>query len=241
MDHRKISRVMTPVGQVVSVPVDAAYKDIAEVLEDHAVSAVPVTDADGRVVGVVSESDLLTKEARLEPAPGGAHRLPFAQRADRREEDKAAATTAGELMTAPPLTIGAHQDVVEAARMMADKHVKRLIVTDAEGRLRGVVSRHDVLKVFTRTDEEIRREVSEDVLSGMFWIDPAVMDVQVENGIVRLRGRLPTWGQVELVCATVRRVDGVVAVANEIAYDHDDSRTSARAIGPLGIFYRPVP
>jgi CBS domain-containing protein len=137
------------------------------------------------------------------------------------------------------VTIGAHEDVVQAARMMADRHVKRLVVTDAHGRLQGVVSRRDVLKVFARPDEDIRQEVAEDVIRGMFWIDPATMDISVEAGVVRVCGRVDTWGQAELICGMVRRTDGVVAVTNELEFDHDDSHSGTRSTGPLGIFQRP--
>jgi CBS domain-containing protein len=225
MDHRKISSVMTPAEQVVTVPVGAGFKDIARLLGEHGVSAVPVVDAEQHVIGVVSEDDLLAKESHLESPPEDTRGFPFSGHAERRALRKAAGTTALDLMTAPPVTIGAHEDVVRAARMMADRHVNRLVVTDARGRLQGVVSRRDVLKVFARSDEEILREVTEDVIHGMFQIDPATMDIGVEGGVVRLRGRVETWGQAELICGTVRRVDGVVAVANEIEFDHDDSNS----------------
>lgn len=216
MDHRKISSVMTPAERVVTVPVDAPFKEIAEALAGHRVGAVPVVDAEQRVVGVVSEGDLLAKEARLETAPEDGLGLLFQHGEERREMHKAAATTALDLMTTPPVTIGAHQDVVEAARLMADEHVKRLFVTDSEGRLRGVVSRHDVLKVFTRADEDIRRDIVEDVLHGMFRLDPGEMDVRVEDGVVTLRGSVATEDRAELIRGTVRRTDGVVAVVDEI-------------------------
>lgn len=238
MDHRKVSSVMTPAERVVSVPVDAGYKDIAGLLGEHGISAVPVLDADGRVIGVVSEDDLLAKESHLESPPEDSHGFAFAGHAERRAQRKASATTAYELMTRPPVTIGAHQDVVQAARMMAERHVRRLIVTDARGGLQGVVSRRDVLKVFARTDEEIRREVVEDVVRDMFWIDPAAVSVSVEHGIVHLRGHLENWGQAELMCGMVRRTDGVVAVRNEIEFDNGP-RSHPRSIGPLGIFQRP--
>ncbi|GAA1971282.1 CBS domain-containing protein [Catenulispora subtropica] len=230
--------VMTPAERVVSVQVDAGYKDIATLLGEHGVSAAPVLDADGHVVGVVSEEDLLAKESRVESGEPGRHENPFAGRAKRRVLHKAAGITASELMTKPPVTIGAHEDVVQAARMMVDRHVKRLVVTDARGGLRGVISRRDVLKVFARSDEAIRSEIVEDVVRGTFWINPATMDIRVEDGVVRLRGHMETWGEAEAICGMVRRTDGVVAVVNEISYDHDDSRPEARKTGPFGIFRR---
>lgn len=236
MDHRKISSVMTPAEDVVSVQLHAGYKEIAEAIEERGVSAVPVVDDKMHVVGVVSEDDLLAKEARLETGSEDASRLPFADQEERRALRKAAGVTALDLMTSPPVTIGPQQDVVEAARMMADEHLKRLFVVDVEGRLRGVVSRRDVLKVFIRTDEDIRREVAEDVLAGMFGIGPDTIEVGVRDGVVSLRGRVATSGQADLIRATVRRTDGVVDVADEIGFDHDDAED--RRSGGWGIFHR---
>jgi CBS domain-containing protein len=237
MDHRKISSVMTPAENVVSVQLHAGFKEIAEALEDHGISAVPVVDDHLHVVGVVSEDDLLAKEARLETGTEEASRLPFVDREDRRALRKAAGLTALDLMTAPPVTIGPQQDVVEAARLMADTHLKRLFVVDPEGRLRGVVSRRDVLKVFTRADEDIRREVVGDVLVGMFGLDPAALDVGVQDGVVSLRGRVVMASQAELIRATVRRTDGVVDVVGEIEFDHDD--VAEHRGGVRGIFHWP--
>jgi CBS-domain-containing membrane protein len=241
MEHRKISSVMTPAARVVTVPVDAGYKEIATLLGAHEFSAVPVVDAEQRVLGVVSEDDLLAKESQVETEPQDRHRLPFAGRAERRILHKAGATTARELMTSPPVTIGDRRDIVDAARMMLERHVKQLVVTDADGRLQGVVSRRDVLKVFARTDEDIRHEITEDVIRGMFWIDPHVMNVRVERGVVHIRGRVETRGQAELICGVVGRTDGVVAVVNELESDHDDTSGKTGRTGPLGIFQRPLP
>lgn len=237
MDHRKVSSVMTPAERVYSVRVDTGYKDIANLLSEHGISAVPVLDDNGHVIGVVSEDDLLAKESHLEGPPEDSHGFASAGHAERRAWHKAAATAANELMTKPPVTIGAHQDVVQAARKMAERHVKRLIVTDARGGLQGVVSRRDVLKVFTRSDEEIRREIVEDVIHDMFWIDPATIDITVADGVVHLRGHLEDWGQAELMCGMIRRTDGVVAVVNEIEFDNGP-HSRPRRIGPLGIFQR---
>jgi CBS-domain-containing membrane protein len=241
MEHRKISSVMTPAADVVTVPVDAGYKDIAELLETHAFSALPVLDAEQRVVGVVSEGDLLAKESRVDSEPEDRHRLPPLGHAAQQLQHKAAATTAESLMTSPAVTISSGQDIVEAARIMVERHVKRLIVTDESGHLQGVVSRRDVLKVFVRTDEEIRREVAEDVIHGMFWIDPAAVRVRVEDGVVHLRGRVSTRAQAGLIRSVVGRTDGVVSVVDELGFDYDDAHGKAGRAGPLGIFQPPTP
>ncbi|GAA1988451.1 CBS domain-containing protein [Catenulispora subtropica] len=239
MEHRKVSSVMTPAERVISVPADAGYKDITALLAEHRISAVPVLDTQGRVIGVVSEDDLMAKESHLEGPVEDSRGFAFAGHAERRAQRKAAATTAHELMTAPPVTTSMDQDVVQAARKMAERHVKRLIVTDSDGGLRGVVSRRDILKVFARSDEDIHREIANDVIRDMFWIDPATIGITVEDGIVHLRGHLENWGQGELMCGMVRRTDGVVAVVNHIDFD-SGPRETPRRIGRLGIFQRPT-
>lgn len=232
MKHRKVSSVMTPADRVLSVRPDAGYKDIAEVLRGRRISAVPVVDEGLHVLGVVSEADLLVKESRLE---GGPHVL-VPGRGERRERAKAAGDTARELMTSPAVTIGPDEDVVRAARVMDGRRVKRLVVTDADGVLAGVVSRRDILGVFTRSDEDIRREVEQDVILGMLWVDPDTVAVQVDDGVVHLHGRVETRSLAEIAGHVVRRTDGVVDVVNELEYERDDSGTKPASAGPYGIF-----
>jgi CBS domain-containing protein len=231
---------MTPADETVAVPDDAGYRDIAALLVERRYSAVPVVDPQGRAIGVVSEDDLLAKEAELEAEQQERHRFPLGGQSARRARREIAATTARRLMTSPAVTIGVDQDVAEAARIMLDRHVKRLVVTDEQGRLQGVVSRRDLLKVLARGDEEIWREVVEDVLHGLFRIEPAAVRVRVEDGVVHLRGHLGTRGQARLLCEVVARTDGVVAVVDELRFDDDSHGTGART-GPLGVFRPPAP
>ncbi|WP_249160349.1 CBS domain-containing protein [Actinospica acidithermotolerans] len=231
---------MTSADQTVAVPDDAAYRDIAALLVERRFSAVPVVDPQGRAIGVVSEDDLLAKETELEAEQEERHRFPLGGRSAERARREIAATTARRLMTSPAVTIGVDQDVAEAARIMLDRHVKRLVVTDEQGRLQGVVSRRDLLKVLARSDEEIRREVAEDVLHGMFRIDKAAVRVRVEDGVVHLRGRVGTRGQARLLCEVVARTDGVVAVADDLWLEDDSPGEGART-GPRGVFEPPEP
>lgn len=232
MKHRKVSSVMTPADRVLSVAPDAGYKEIAEVLRGRRISAVPVLGDGSRVLGVVSDADLLAKESRLE---GGPHVL-VPGRGERRERAKAAGDTARELMTSPAVTIRPDEDVVRAARVMESRHVKRLVVTDGDGVLAGVVSRRDILGVFTRSDADIRRDIEQDVILGMLWMDPATVDVQVDEGVAHLRGRVETRSLAEIAGHVVRRTDGVVDVVNELEYERDDSGTKPPSAGPYGIF-----
>jgi CBS domain-containing protein len=211
---------MTPVERVVSVQVGATYKEVAGLLDEHRISAVPVLDESSRVLGVVSEADLLAKESVVEeePAPRIAGTRAQAVRA------KAAATTAGELMTSPAVLIGPDEDVAHAARLMRDRRVKRLPVADPEGRLLGIVSRSDVLSVFLRSDADIREEVAEDIVRGILWVDPSSLAIEVHEGVVTLAGQMSTKSFVELIGALARRADGVVDVVNNLTYEFDDSK-----------------
>src|SRR5487761_619343 len=147
-----VKDVMTT--HVVSVREDATYKDIATRLRELRVSAFPVVDADDRVIGVVSEADLLTKEALEYSIPSLMGGLLHG-----RERAKAAAVIAAYLMTKPAVTIGPREPASHAARLMYSRKIKRLPVVDDDGRLIGIVTRTDVLGVYSRPDAEIRHDI----------------------------------------------------------------------------------
>src|SRR5579871_3903099 len=151
---RTVREIMT--NRVIWVSKDATFREMAVALHEHRVSAFPVVDDDHKVIGVVSEADLLTKEA-LDDEPGV-----LAGILHRRDQAKARGITAGELMTATVVTVRPQDTVEHAAKLMYDRRVKRLPVTDADGHLVGIVSRADVLAVFDRTDEAIRKEITDD-------------------------------------------------------------------------------
>ncbi|MBW8802665.1 MAG: CBS domain-containing protein [Catenulisporales bacterium] len=227
-----ILNIMTPAKDVVVVHAGTPFKEIARRLAERRISAVPVVDEQTRVVGVVSEADLLHKESRLEPQRPSV----FAGRQGARAQEKGDAVTAEGLMTSPAVTVGPGDDVVRAARLMADHKVKRLPVVDKHGRLLGIVSRADLLGLFTRPDAEIRSEVLDGVLLRTLWIDPREMDVSVADGVVRLRGTVETRSVAELVGKMVRHTDGVVDVFNELAWVRDDSGDKVPAGRLHGVF-----
>jgi CBS-domain-containing membrane protein len=206
-----VADVMTP--RVISVTGSTGYKDIVGLLRRHRVSAVPVLDVAGRVVGVVSEADLLLKQAA--PAlPVGAVRLAWRLR----ERSKASAVTAAELMTSPAVTVHADAEVAKAARLMRDRNVRRLPVTDTDGRLVGIVCRSDVLRVYERPDEQIRDEITTGVIAGRFLLDPLDFDVSVESGIVTIAGCAESSAVALTLIAAIRNVEGTVAVRDRLSY-----------------------
>jgi CBS domain-containing protein len=200
-----VKDVMTT--HVVAVRLKATYKDMATRLREFRVSAFPVLDDDNRVVGVVSEADLLAKEALEFSTPGVASGILHG-----RERAKAAGVTAADLMTKPPVTIGPDETVSHAARLMYSRKVKRLPVVDDRGRLVGIVSRADVLSVFSRPDAEIRHDIIENVIIGTVLTDPARFIVTVDNGIVKVEGIPENETVGRDMIEEIRHVEGVVAV-----------------------------
>jgi CBS domain-containing protein len=205
-----VKDVMT--RSVVAVRETAGYKDIVTVMRRRKVSAFPVLDAGGHVVGVVSEADLLVKEAA--PAAGWA-RL---GRGHRKDRAKATGVTAAELMSKPAVTIGPAATVAEAARLMYTRRVKRLPVVDGDGCLTGIISRVDVLSVFGRPDDQIRDEVISEVLGGGFTVDPANFGVQVKAGIVTISGPVERRAVAAALLEAIRYVEGVVDVRDRLSY-----------------------
>ncbi|CAL9338071.1 CBS domain-containing protein [Streptomyces sp. NPDC090994] len=205
MNHLRVRDLMS--DAVVRVQRGTPFKEIAHLLQEYDITAVPVVDADDRPVGVVSEADLLQKIWGGDTAPpGGA---------------KASATDAAGLMTSPAVCAREEWSVVDAARVMARHGIKRLLVVGADERLIGVVSRSDLLRVFLRKDREIRTEIIEEALVQTLGLAPSALQVDVTHGHVVLTGRLPEHVPVSALEELCGRVDGVVAVEFRSAGDVD--------------------
>jgi CBS domain-containing protein len=206
-----VKDVMTT--QVLSVRPAASFKEMVVKMRRSRVSALPVVDSEGRVIGVVSEADMLNKQADLDTGAGTlSDLLRFGER------EKADGVTASELMTKPPVTIGPGVPLAEAARLMRDRRVKRLPVINDTGLLIGIISRADVLRVFARPDTDIRREAEEEAIAETFLADSPSVAVTVHDGIVTLTGRTDTGQLARGLVAAVRQIDGVVAVRDQLGY-----------------------
>ncbi len=209
-----VKDVMTT--RVVWVKKSASFREMAHALRENRISAFPVLDEEGKVIGVVSESDLLAKEAR-----NGEHDGLTGMVSDllhHNELVKARGITAGELMTSPPVTVGPEDTVEHAARLLYKRKVKRLPVVDVAGHLAGIVSRADVLAVFDRPDEDIRREVNAEILFDQVLGDPNRLSVAVKDGVVTLAGTPETEGIGREIVDQTRHVQGVVAVRDRLSY-----------------------
>jgi CBS domain-containing protein len=212
----RVDNLMT--REVRTVPPETTLKDVAELLVQHGISGLPVCDAEGRVLGVVSEADILLKEQGTERSSGSPAAFPKRRRAT----PKASARTAGEAMTAPAVTISPFRSVHEAARLMIEHGVNRLpVVRDDE--LVGIVTRADLVRAFQRHDHEIALEICDDILKRTVWVDPGQVSVEVEEGEVRLRGEVEGRSDAQLIARLVARVAGVVGVTSELTWRVDDT------------------
>jgi CBS domain-containing protein len=217
MAHRKVREVMTT--DVTEVAEGTTFKDLAGLVAGRGAGALPVLDPDGRVTGVVCELDLLRKEEYQEDP--GARRPPRRRR--RRNRARAAGLTAKDMMTSPALTVAADATIVEAARSLDRHQVRRLLVLGPDGRVAGIVSAHDLLKVYLRSDDDIRDEVTSEVLIGYFDANPGLVDVTVADGVVTLRGEVEKKSMIPLAVQMTRAVDGVVHVVDRLTFAIDDT------------------
>lgn len=209
---------------VIAVTRGTTYKELAAMLRQHRVSAFPVVNEHGTVIGVVSEADLLAKEA-LSGEQAGL----IAGLLHREERDKAAGLTAGDLMSRSVVTVGPNDPVDHAARLMYTLRVKRLPVVNPGGELLGIVSRTDVLAVFDRTDSDIRAEVIDTVMLRELLLDPRQFTVTVEDAVVTLEGRPETVSLGHALVRKIRSIPGVVAVRDNLVYPD----TYPIGIGPV--------
>ncbi|MHC3469864.1 CBS domain-containing protein [Streptomyces sp. 7R007] len=223
MKHNKVGSVMTT--EVVRAEYGTPFKEVARLLGEHRISGLPVVDDDEKVIGVISETDLLIRQADAPDPyePKKRFRLADLTHEGRVRTAKGRARTAGQLMTEPPVTVHADDTIVEAARTMAGHRVERLPVLDEEQRLVGIVTRRDLLQVFLRPDADIRAEVVDEVLVRALWLSPRSVDVSVVEGVVTLSGHMERKSETEIAVSMTRQIDGVVAVVDKLTYRLDDA------------------
>lgn len=202
---------------VITAVQDTPLREIVAIQTARPGEAVPVIDASGRPVGMVSEADVLTK---LE-FHGGADMPPLLRGAAARARwRKSAATTAGELMTTPATCITPGAGMTAAVRALATATIPGLCVIDPSGRLVGTISRGDTLRPFLRDDVDLQAEIEWELVG--HDRTPSAISIQVMNGIVTLDGALLLRSNVEHACWRARRVPGVVAVNNHLRFQVDD-------------------
>jgi CBS domain-containing protein len=212
----KVRDVMTPL--VVTASPEMSFKETAQLLIEAGVSGLPVVGPHGHLLGLVTEADLMSKEAF-----DTGRRRPLAVLADHltgaaRWIDKAAGLTAGEVMTTDLVTAGPDEDIQSAARRMLERGVKRLPVVE-NGRLVGIVSRYDLLRLFHRRDDDIAAEIDAKLANPIYAPEDHRVTASVDDGVVTLEGRVRVEGEEAVVRALAERVPGVVHVIDRVAFD----------------------
>jgi len=212
---KQVEDVMTT--DVATVGPTTSIVDIVRVILDRRLSGLPVIDDRDRVVGVISEADLLLVEEYRDSKPP----TRFESGHRRAERAKASGTMARDLMTSPAITTPVGTSVFEAARVMHKNGVKRLPVVNTAGRLVGIVTRSDLLKVFVPTDKDIRLSVEYGLLDAL-WPLSGKVTVAVDDGVVTLSGRMELRSEVNLLAKLTGSLDGVVSVTNRLEFRKDD-------------------
>jgi CBS domain-containing protein len=206
---------------VIGVDPDTPLKDAAEILAKNQISGMPVVDARGVVTGVLSAEDIVHRESAGERPSGPV--VP-----------KLLATTVGGATSSPAVTIGPRQPVTDAVRTMVDERVGRLPVVDGEGRLVGIVTRTDLVRVFVRPDEDVAEEIRTQVLRRLLRHDADNVHIDVERGEVTLTGMIETQTDAEAVPILVRRVPGVVSVVSRLGWLDQNGRLDGKPVEPSG-------
>ncbi|UIX34176.1 CBS domain-containing protein [Streptomyces sp. GQFP] len=234
MKATKVGAVM--VSRVVTADYGTPFKEVVRRLDAHGISGLPVIDEDDKVIGVISETDLMLKQSRPDPH-AGPHTWAWLRRLSpgvRRATAKSRARTAGGVMSTPAVTVYADATLPEAARLMTRHRVERLPVVDEEDRLVGIVTRRDLLQVFVRADDEIRRDVEQGIFVKTLWLAPHTVEAGVRDGVVTLTGQLERRSNIPVALGMTRRTDGVVEVVDHLSYRFDDRRLQPTGQAPHG-------
>lgn len=215
----------------VTTTADTPLKEVARVMLTRRISGLPVVDAAGTLIGIVTEGDIVHQESRKArgDVPGLLRSL-FG-------DDDGPAITAGEAMTSPAITTGPDIDHTVAARLMETRGVKPLPVVDADGRVIGIVGRSDIMASFARPDELIEDEIQVDILDRIMWTEPGAVNVEVIEGRVTLSGSVPKKTDARILEVLTGRLHGVVDVnIDEVRYAHDDTKAPQSAGAPFGLW-----
>ena len=189
---------------VITVSSETGIRDAARLMFRNRVSGLPVTTADGMLAGIITEADFLRLEV------------------DRQEGATELGETVGDVMSPGVVTTGPDTEIYDAAKMMTFQDIKRLPVVDDDARLLGIISRADIVSVFTRPDDVIEDEIREDLIRRVLFIDPDQLDVAVTNGVVTFVGEVGTRNEARLLSELAFRLDGVLHVESQLAWRHDD-------------------
>jgi CBS domain-containing protein len=219
----KVGDVMST--DIMTISADAPLKEAATIMVKSGVSGLPVIGDDGKVVGIITEADFVTAEANR--SWGRQRRRLLANFLGDAQPPNA--KIVADVMTLDPVTIDSASSVTEAARKMTDLRVKRLPVVFPDGTLCGIISRADVMGVFTRPDEELADEIANSVAVDVLGLSPGDIAVTVEDGVAQVTGHVPSRSEARILEELASRVEGVVAVEDSVTWTQDDTRPGAPA------------
>lgn len=203
---------------VITVSPETTFREAVQLLEDNRTSGLPVVDGAGKLVGIVSEADLLNKAEKRAPDA-----YVLESRRHRLDRSRAAALDVASAMTSEVATVRPDSPIALAAREMHTRGFKRLPVVDVDGRLVGIVSRSDLLKVFLRSDDELAGEVRRILDHAESRLGGAGLTAAVSGGVVDLGGTFTAKNQLEATLRAIADVDGVVGIRNRIVYEREDA------------------
>lgn len=201
---------------------NTSLREVVDIMSTHDLYALPVIDRSGEAVGVVSSSDLLSRDEPIMPLP----RHPWAGATHLDHENGHLATQAGSIMSTPALTIPVNAPVAFAAHRLWEGGVHQLVAIDEQGKVVGMVSRTDLLRVCRRTDADIRRDIVDGVMTRWLRLDASRMAVSVHEGIVVIRGRVDRTADRRLLLSLVRGVEGVLDVISAITVEGGEAAAS---------------
>lgn len=215
-----VATVMTT--RVVTVTPETSFKEAVRILRRKRVSGLPVVDGTGRLVGIITEADLLNKVERRE-----AESYVLESKQHRTDRVHAAAMDVGAAMTSEVVSIHPDYPIALAAREMHTRGFKRLPVVDEHGRLVGIVSRGDLLTVFLRTDRQVMADVKKVLDEAMAKHGARGLKARVISGVVELEGSFEERGRCEATVRAVTAIEGVVGVRSRMTFDVDDTALEA--------------
>jgi CBS domain-containing protein len=215
MQHTVESVMSSP---VVTVTPETTFKECVRILRRKRVSGLPVVDTSGKLVGIVSEGDLLNKVERRDPDA-----YVLESRRHRLDRARASAMDVRSAMSTDVVSVEPGFPIALAAREMHTRGFKRLPVVDADGRVVGIVSRGDLLTVFLRTDRQIQADVVKVLADAMAKHGGHVLKGRVSQGVVELTGSFDERSRCQATVRAVTSIDGVVGVRSRMTYTFDDT------------------
>ena len=229
MRTMRVRDVMT--SRVVAVTPSTPFRDVAELMLHHEIGAIPVIDDSGGLIGLISEADLLAKQAYGDRRRHHLLGMPGVAGQEARGMVRSRAQTAREMMSTPVDTALPDEPLRDVARRMVENRLRHLVVVDGARRMVGIVSRRDLLRVFDRTDDEIAAEVRID-LSRSPHVAGGEVSVSVDGGVVTLDGQVRDLGAIAAIDRCAWLVPGVVDVVHHLTLVPAGTSPAAGAARP---------